>query len=123
MSEVAHHRLIVLGSGPAGYTAALYAARANLAPLMLAGIEIVARACEEADEARKVVRPHAAIGVHQQGKVRLVAALARQWRQKTQDTLVVPHFIGDGFLVGSHGQVGAKGGLSYAMLGACQPNC
>jgi thioredoxin reductase (NADPH) len=40
MSEVAHHRLIVLGSGPAGYTAALYAARANLAPLMIAGIEI-----------------------------------------------------------------------------------
>lgn len=40
MSELAHHRLIVLGSGPAGYTAALYAARANLAPLMIAGIEI-----------------------------------------------------------------------------------
>jgi thioredoxin reductase (NADPH) len=37
---VQHHRLIVLGSGPAGYTAALYAARANLAPLMITGIEI-----------------------------------------------------------------------------------
>ncbi len=35
-----HHRLIVLGSGPAGYTAALYAARANLAPLLITGIEI-----------------------------------------------------------------------------------
>lgn len=35
-----HHRLIILGSGPAGYTAALYAARANLAPLMITGIEI-----------------------------------------------------------------------------------
>jgi thioredoxin reductase (NADPH) len=35
-----HHRLIILGSGPAGYTAALYAARANLAPLLITGIEI-----------------------------------------------------------------------------------
>jgi thioredoxin reductase (NADPH) len=37
---VQHHRLIVLGSGPAGYTAALYAARANLTPLMITGIEV-----------------------------------------------------------------------------------
>ena len=40
MSSAAHHRLIILGSGPAGYTAALYAARANLAPLLITGIEI-----------------------------------------------------------------------------------
>lgn len=34
-----HERLIILGSGPAGWTAALYAARANLNPLVIAGIQ------------------------------------------------------------------------------------
>ena len=34
-----HHRLIILGSGPAGYTAAIYAARANLKPLMITGMQ------------------------------------------------------------------------------------
>lgn len=34
-----HHRLIILGSGPAGYTAAVYAARANLNPLLITGLE------------------------------------------------------------------------------------
>jgi thioredoxin reductase (NADPH) len=33
-----HHRLLILGSGPAGYTAAVYAARANLSPTLIAGI-------------------------------------------------------------------------------------
>ena len=35
-----HHRLIVLGSGPAGCTAALYAARANLRPALITGVEV-----------------------------------------------------------------------------------
>jgi len=35
-----HHRLIIIGSGPAGYTAALYAARANLQPVLITGIEV-----------------------------------------------------------------------------------
>lgn len=34
-----HHRLIILGSGPAGYTAALYAARANLSPTLITGLQ------------------------------------------------------------------------------------
>jgi thioredoxin reductase (NADPH) len=34
-----HHKLIILGSGPAGYTASIYAARANLNPIVIAGIE------------------------------------------------------------------------------------
>lgn len=34
-----HHRLIILGSGPAGYTAAVYAARANLKPVLIAGVQ------------------------------------------------------------------------------------
>ncbi|MGC2167027.1 MAG: thioredoxin-disulfide reductase [Gallionella sp.] len=33
-----HHRLIILGSGPAGYTAAVYAARANLTPVLITGM-------------------------------------------------------------------------------------
>jgi thioredoxin reductase (NADPH) len=40
MPDTLHHRLIVLGSGPAGYTAALYAARANLKPVLITGVEV-----------------------------------------------------------------------------------
>lgn len=39
MSDVQHHRLIILGSGPAGYTAAVYAARANLKPVLITGMQ------------------------------------------------------------------------------------
>ncbi len=39
MSETTHRRLIILGSGPAGYTAAVYAARASLEPTLITGIE------------------------------------------------------------------------------------
>lgn len=35
-----HHRLIILGSGPAGYSAAVYAARANLAPALITGLQV-----------------------------------------------------------------------------------
>ncbi len=39
MSEIKHCRVLILGSGPAGYTAAVYAARANLDPVLITGIE------------------------------------------------------------------------------------
>lgn len=39
MSETKHCRLLILGSGPAGYTAAVYAARANLHPVLVTGLE------------------------------------------------------------------------------------
>ncbi|WP_375753819.1 thioredoxin-disulfide reductase [Vibrio sp. HN007] len=39
MSEVKHASLLILGSGPAGYTAAVYAARANLNPVLITGIQ------------------------------------------------------------------------------------
>lgn len=39
MSDPKHCRLLILGSGPAGYTAAVYAARANLGPVLITGIE------------------------------------------------------------------------------------
>jgi thioredoxin reductase (NADPH) len=38
MSKTRHARVLILGSGPAGYTAALYAARANLNPMLITGI-------------------------------------------------------------------------------------
>ena len=39
MSDTKHCRLLILGSGPAGYTAAIYAARANLDPVLITGLE------------------------------------------------------------------------------------
>jgi len=39
MSDIKHCRLLILGSGPAGYTAAVYAARANLEPVLVTGLE------------------------------------------------------------------------------------
>ena len=39
MSDVQHHPLIILGSGPAGYTSAVYAARANLKPVVITGMQ------------------------------------------------------------------------------------
>ena len=39
MSDIVHHPLIILGSGPAGYTAAIYAARANLRPVVITGMQ------------------------------------------------------------------------------------
>ena len=38
MAQSSHHKLIILGSGPAGYTAAVYAARANLEPVVITGL-------------------------------------------------------------------------------------
>ncbi|GLQ29775.1 thioredoxin-disulfide reductase [Litoribrevibacter albus] len=40
MSEVKHSKLLILGSGPAGYTAAVYAARANLNPVLVTGMQM-----------------------------------------------------------------------------------
>ena len=39
MTEAKHSKLLILGSGPAGYTAAVYAARANLNPVLITGIQ------------------------------------------------------------------------------------
>ncbi len=39
MSQIHHSKVLILGSGPAGYTAAVYAARANLAPMLVSGLE------------------------------------------------------------------------------------
>ncbi|WP_139557324.1 thioredoxin-disulfide reductase [Methylotetracoccus oryzae] len=40
MAQERHSKLLILGSGPAGYTAAVYAARANLSPVLVTGIEM-----------------------------------------------------------------------------------
>jgi len=39
MSDIKHSKLLILGSGPAGYTAAIYAARANLKPVLVTGLQ------------------------------------------------------------------------------------
>ncbi len=39
MAEVKKTRVLIIGAGPAGYTAAIYAARANLAPVLVAGLQ------------------------------------------------------------------------------------
>ncbi len=39
MSETYHHKVLIIGSGPAGYTAAIYAARANLGPVIIQGMQ------------------------------------------------------------------------------------
>lgn len=39
MSDIKHSKLLILGSGPAGYTAAVYAARANLNPVLVTGMQ------------------------------------------------------------------------------------
>ena len=40
MTETQHSKVLILGSGPAGYTAAIYAARANLKPLLVQGLQV-----------------------------------------------------------------------------------
>lgn len=40
MQDIQHSKLIILGSGPAGYTSAVYAARANLNPTLITGVEL-----------------------------------------------------------------------------------
>jgi thioredoxin reductase (NADPH) len=39
MSQTHHTRILIIGAGPAGYTAAIYAARANLSPILVAGLQ------------------------------------------------------------------------------------
>ena len=41
MSETHHSRVLIIGSGSAGYTAAIYAARANLKPVLVRGLQLV----------------------------------------------------------------------------------
>ena len=50
MSKTKHCRLLILGSGPAGYAAAVYGARANLSPVLVTGLEQPARFADQANQ-------------------------------------------------------------------------
>ena len=51
MTPSKHSRLIILGSGPAGWTAAVYAARANLKPLVITGLQMGGQLMTTTDDA------------------------------------------------------------------------
>ena len=72
-----------------------------LAELILR-IEAMLTFAEKAEEPHEVVDAHAAVRVYQQREVDVVAALRRMRRQKAADAVVVPDFVGDDLLVGSH---------------------
>ena len=56
-----HAKVLILGSGPAGYTAAVYAARANLQPMLITGIAVPLLVVLVLLFERRVVRPAMAL--------------------------------------------------------------
>ena len=65
MTSPQHSKVLILGSGPAGYTAAVYAARANLKPTLITGMAQGGQLMCEAREADEVVRERRPQGYHQ----------------------------------------------------------
>ena len=49
-----HHKLIIIGSGPAGYSAAVYAARANRTPVLITGVEQGGRRLAETEAFKEI---------------------------------------------------------------------
>jgi thioredoxin reductase (NADPH) len=62
MSTSQHHRLVILGSGPAGYTAAVYAARANLCPVVITGMQQGGQLTTTTEGGELARRPRGATG-------------------------------------------------------------
>src|SRR5262245_31605957 len=82
-------------------------------------IETMPSLDEESDEAREIVDAHAAIRVHEQRKVGIVGALRCQRGQEAADALVVPDFVGDDLLVGSHASGGVEKGAYHTRTIRC----
>lgn len=90
MTAPRHHRLIILGSGPAGYSAAVYAARANRSPVLITGLEVGGQLMTTTEVDNWPGDPHGLLGPALMERMRQHAE--RFATEIVQDTIVAVDF-------------------------------